>query len=505
MKKERLKSAIALMVLLITFLGACNKDEAVGLFLQQTSDELDFSWEGGEKGFAITTNGGSWTVSAPDADWITFDVTSGEGKGKRESVLVSVPLNRGEAREGNILIEAGGQQSEITVRQEDGRITFGEASLEVGTLYFGYDIESTYITIPYQRGIPGDELKFSVDITGEATHGIDPIVDFSVVLEEPSGEISIPLSGHPTSTGEIALTITLTDNVHGIVMPEPISTEIFDPNQPHPDAAAFVVSGWLAHPATSDANHEYIQFLALRDIDFAEENFAVITCNNAGQTNGVPPAQGWATGGARTYKFNITSGTVTKGEYFYVGGTSGRINGPNSAANSIPANKWVKQHAYKAQSGDDGIGNTVNNLLANSGLTYGVAVFRGTAVDHDTEPMDVVFLRNPQTDYTLFGPVNGENRGFRVTNTDYYTVTDVIKYINQYDALNTYYNVASIGGAGAAVSTVGQNNFLELRGVYDVTTATWTTARSRNIIGLTTGSVLSAIETANSTKVIPAP
>lgn len=485
------------MALLITFLTACNKDDAAALFLQQTSNELTFPWEGGEKGFAITTNGGAWTVSAPDANWITFDVTSGEGNGKRESVLANVAPNPGAIREGKILIQAGGQQSEIIVRQEDGRITLGEAFLKLGTFVLGRNIEDTYLTIPYQRGIPREQLRFSVNITGDAAGGMEPVVDFNVVLEDPSGEISIPLSGNPTTLGEAVFTISLIDNIHEIAVPSPISETVAKP-------ADFVISGWMAWPANTDANHEYIQFLALRDINFADENFAVITCNNAGQTNGVPPAEGWATGGPRTYKFNITSGTVAKGEYFYVGGTSGRINGPNSTANSIPAAKWAKQHAYNSQTGNDGIGNTTTNLLANSGLTYGVAVFRGTAVDHNTEPMDVVFLRNPETTYTLFGLVNGQNRGFRVTNTDYYTITDVIKYINQYDATNTYYNVASVGGAGTGPHP-GQNNFLELRGVYNVNTGRWATARSRDLITLTTSSVVSAIETANSTKMTPAP
>lgn len=514
MAKERLNSAVALLIFVITCLIGCDKDREVDLFLQHSSKELTFSWKGEEKGFSITTNGGPWTISSPNTDWITFDVTSGEGKGKRESILVIVPMNRGEARQGKILIRSGGKESEIIVRQEDGRLSFGELFLVEGTFYYAQDIKDTYIRIPYQKGVPGDRLLFSVEVIGPASDGIEPIVELPIELSDSSGEIVIPLSGRPRSTGEVTFKVSLKDNVFESPLPKPISTVILDPNQPHPDAAAFVISGWLAQPTTSDANYEYIQFLALRDINFSDENFAVITCNNAGQTNGEPPPQGWVSGTYandngivrnRTYKFNITSGTVKKGEYFYVGGTSGRINGPNSGANSIPATKWVRQHAYNSLPGDDDVGGMTTNLLANSGLTYGVAVFRGTTVVHDTEPMDVVFLRNPQTDYILFGPVNGEDRGFRVTNTDYYTVTETIRYINQYDALNKYYNVNSVGGAGSTVTNLGAGNFLELRGVYDVVTAKWTTARSRNVISLSSTSVVSAIETPNSTKMTPAP
>ncbi|MDR2282385.1 MAG: BACON domain-containing protein [Sphingobacterium sp.] len=505
MNKERIKSIATLIVIFIAFLTACKKDGNIAdLFLQQTPDELKFSWQGEEKGFAIRTNSGAWKVTATDAPWLTFDVTSGEGNGQRESILAKASINRGVEREGKILIQSGDQKREIMVKQEDGRISLGEASLAVKSFAIKQPIENVFLIFPYQKGTAGEELKFSVDFSGTGAQGLNPIKDYAVTLDGLTGEVKIPISGTPTAEGEIVMTIKLNE-IEASTMPNPVTAEVFDPNRPHPDAAAFVISGWLAYPNGSDANHEYIQFLALRDINFSNENFTVITCNNAGQTNGIPPADGWITGAVRTYKFNITSGFIRKGEYFYVGGTSEKINGPNSAAGSIPSNKWVKKHAYNTEPGDDGIGSTTTNLLANSGLTYGVAAFRGTNINHDTEPMDVVFLRNPETSYTLFGMVNGANRGFRVTNTDYYAVTGDIKYINQYNASNVYYNVASVGGAGATASTVGQNNFLELRGEYNVVTAKWSTSRTRNIISLTTSSVISAIETTNSTKMFPAP
>lgn len=525
MKKERLKSAIVLIALFLAFLTACKKDGGANdPFLQQTSDELYFDWEGGEKGFAITTNGGSWTVSAPDADWITFDVTAGEGKGTRESVLASVAPNRGDIREGKILIQAGGQRSEITVRQGDGRISFGEVSLDLAAFNLGESIEDAYLTFPYQRGIPGDELKFSVVITGDGSVGINPVVDFPMILEDPSGEISIPLSGNPTSTGEVIFTVTLTDNIHGITMPSPIFREVFDPNQPHPDALPFVISGYMQDPQGGDGNYEYVQLLALQDIVFnsGDNAYSIVFCNNAG-TTAVPgadqldrrqdfPADGWATGNytingtnvLRTYKINITSGTVSKGQYFYVGGINRKINGETSTG-EIPANRSIVARDYVSLDGDDGIGNANSGLLANSGLTSGIAVFKGTAVEHDTEPMDVIFIGGTPTSATasvgaLYGtrsydPFNGVTRGYRITNTDHYNTADG----NYFTQGNNTWRVAYPGSAAV------QGVFHELRGVYNVVTATWATPRSRNAITLSTGSAITAIETENSTKMFPAP
>ncbi|MDQ8006738.1 MAG: hypothetical protein REI64_18175, partial [Pedobacter sp.] len=82
-----------------------------------------------------------------------------------------------------------------------------------------------------------------------------------------------------------------------------------------------VISGYLANPTGSDKNQEYVQLLATEDIDFSKNNFALVVCKNGttvAPNPGEPAPQGWATGGDRTYKFNIVSGTVKKGEYFYV-------------------------------------------------------------------------------------------------------------------------------------------------------------------------------------------
>ncbi|NGM61582.1 hypothetical protein G5B30_06590 [Sphingobacterium sp. SGG-5] len=371
--------------------------------------------------------------------------------------------------------------------------------------------ESTFITTETALGftpaaVRGDNLsgnKALVSGTAQLT--------LSTRMDSPLADLAAPLTARFSGI--------ISNTTNGPVLYLRAETDMavvtdFPPLNPHPDAAAFVISGWMANPSGNDTeeingerlSHEYIQFLALRDIDFSQENFAVITCNNAGQTNGTPPAEGWVTGGSRTYKFNLTSGSVAKGQYFYLNGNSRKVNGSTSI-NTIPEEKSIVTHDYFSQSGYDGVGNATGGLLANSGLTFGVAAFKGTDVNHDTEPMDVVFLRNPDKTYTLFGQVNGADRGFRVTNTDYYVVTDVIKFINQYNSVDdaNYINVSSVGGAGSSVSNTGDNNFLEFRGEYDIYTATWKEARSRNLISLSTTSTITDIETANSTKMTPAP
>jgi hypothetical protein len=111
-----------------------------------------------------------------------------------------------------------------------------------------------------------------------------------------------------------------------------------------PKLSPVIITGYLVDPNGSDATYEYMQFLATRDINFAITPFSIYTTNNAGSTNPFP-VQGWNTGGARTYKFNLTSGTVLKGQYFYVGGTNKFINGANSTI-SVHLN-GCKRKLYK--------------------------------------------------------------------------------------------------------------------------------------------------------------
>ena len=82
-----------------------------------------------------------------------------------------------------------------------------------------------------------------------------------------------------------------------------------------------VITGYMADVSGSDNGYEYMQFMALKDIDFSAEPHCVIACRN----NAVNAA-GWVQGSYVTYKFNLVSGTVSQGEFFYVGGINKNIN-----------------------------------------------------------------------------------------------------------------------------------------------------------------------------------
>ncbi|HEY1111942.1 MAG TPA: DUF5689 domain-containing protein [Chitinophagaceae bacterium] len=245
-----------------------------------------------------------------------------------------------------------------------------------------------------------------------------------------------------------------------------------------PKIAPVVITGYLTDPTSTDANYEYIQLMATKNIDFAVTGFSVVTTNNAGAN--VPtgfPTNGWATGGQRTYKINLTSGTVSKGEYFYVGANK-NIWGANST--DISSSKWITK-MYATEDGD-GFGTKTTNLLANSGNAAGIAVFDKTVVDVESVPVDVIFFGGAGSIFTAGPPA----KGYRITNTDYYDVAHPSTQEEQ-----PFFMQGSNTGKLAFPTTA---NFSQLGGVYNRTTGRWTTARALKSVPLTATSTVVEIE-----------
>ncbi|MEO8173751.1 MAG: DUF5689 domain-containing protein [Sediminibacterium sp.] len=249
-----------------------------------------------------------------------------------------------------------------------------------------------------------------------------------------------------------------------------------------------IISGFISDVNGGDGNYEYVQFIATKDINFATTPYSVVFTNNANAS--VPtgyPASGWATGNMRTYKMNLTSGTVTKGSYFYVGGTAKLINGASST--SIASSNWIRSFNYTTTDGD-GFGLKTGGLLANSGNASGIAVFTGTSVTLTSVPVDVLFVGASGSIYTTTPSI----QGYRVGNNDWYDVTNPITlqeqpfYLSGSNKLAMTYTTADIG------------YFYSMGGEYNVTLGRWSKARSQTNVLLTKTSTLAEIENASSTK-----
>jgi hypothetical protein len=153
--------------------------------------------------------------------------------------------------------------------------------------------------------------------------------------------------------------------------------------------------------------YEYMQFMALKDIDFSKTPYCVVVANNR-----IVRKDGWAHGDNYTFKYNLTQGSVKKGEFFYVGSTANRLAGyyPTGLSADISSFNWIRK-IKEGDPGDDGMGDPMTSLLKNGGTNAdGVAIFKGTKVTSDSVPLDAFIWGDqvggayPGGDYGLQAP-----------------------------------------------------------------------------------------------------
>ncbi|MFA4866955.1 MAG: DUF5689 domain-containing protein [Pedobacter sp.] len=306
------------------------------------------------------------------------------------------------------------------------------------------------------------------------------------ILNDGLGDLQMQVNNTANFKSEL---LPWTANVKGIVIPTATGVSqiwprieadfeatsiIVDPNIPlGPNPA--IITGYFANPSGTDANYEYIQFMATQDLDFRQKPFSVYTSNNAGATGSDFPVNGWNRGGVRTYKFKLTKGTVAKGTFFYVGALK-QIAGQTST--DISNANWIVSKLYSNEDGDDGIGDKTSNLLANSGNAAGISIFATTDVSLFTVPSDVVFFGGNG------GDVYGAGVGYSISNNDMYNV---------YDG-TTYQPFFRQGKNTAKFVVAVDSQFSYLGGVYDATTKKWTTKRAHTTWPIAKNSPLSLIE-----------
>ena len=252
--------------------------------------------------------------------------------------------------------------------------------------------------------------------------------------------------------------------------------------------APVVITGFISDVAGGDGNYEYMQFMATRDIDFSVTPFSVVVTNNANASTPTGfPVNGWATGGMRTYKMNLTSGFAAKGTFFYVGGSAKLINGASST--NISSANWIRSYNYTTTDGD-GFGTRTGGLFANSGNASGFAIFEGTIVTASSIPVDVLFVATGGSIFTT----TPTPRGYRIANTDWYDIKNPVTLEDQ-----PFYRSGS-NTLSMTYTTADRGFFYMMGGEYNVTLGRWMKARTQTNVLLTKTSVLAEIEGEGSTK-----
>jgi len=223
-----------------------------------------------------------------------------------------------------------------------------------------------------------------------------------------------------------------------------------DSTRVYPVNAPFVISGFLANPNGWDqinpgigyfpsyldrpveGGFEYVQFMALQDIDFSKTPYsAVLMVGYEGRPGAT--ADGWTAGEFRTAKFNLTSGTAAAGTFFYVGSGEKLIDGfsPEGFSTDISNANWIRSTPWWFHDYDDEIGDPFSNGNIGHGLhswlddrtdagSDAIAVFKGTTVAPSSVPVDAVFLNEK-----IGGSLDqAHGYGFLVPDNDLYSAVD---------------------------------------------------------------------------------
>ena len=265
-------------------------------------------------------------------------------------------------------------------------------------------------------------------------------------------------------------------------------------------AQELLITGFQSDPKGGDGGYEYVQMLATKDIDFTVTPYSIVFNNNAGTASSATPLDaGWATGGQRTIKWNITTGSVQKGKFFYFGFQGKKING-SAGTYAFPATANWYQKTYSTTANNAGDGGLVRPSVygtsgpwANSGNACGVAIFKGTTVTEESTPEDVLFVATGGA-ATIYDPTKIPIWGYRICNNDWYSMYSIsIDAATYKPVLTPYLYYRSAGNTTnmaypvndkypTAATDAGLYNMMG--GTYNITLGRWTTARKQVVVEL---------------------
>lgn len=181
--------------------GCSSDDEA---FVLRSDNHVDLPYDTTSGTFTVCTNG-EWSVTS-DASWFTISPSQGTGDGTtREEVTVTPKQNTGAARTDSLYLIAAGKKLGIGINQAEGYLQVGTATF-TGVLRKDKTASGCNISIAYAKALVGQTYTATVTMTG-ATGGIT-VANYSYTIKTPTGTILIPVTGIPTTAGDITFTVS---------------------------------------------------------------------------------------------------------------------------------------------------------------------------------------------------------------------------------------------------------------------------------------------------------
>jgi len=333
---------------------------------------------------------------------------------------------------------------------------FDDSNAELGATEVVVQEDDTQNVLAWKLDVFVENYNFLVKLMDNRQH---PISGRKVSFFTTDLNPVLIAEGSTNSQGELTFSKTVVGSYRIVVYDETneaiFAEEVVAVNAAAPKSKTFVIqkifhngdmviTGYFPDPKGSDSpktgavsgagfehpgQYEYVQLMALRDIDFTKEPYSVVV------TNSSIPAH-WGMGlddptTKRVYQMNFETGSVKKGEFFYIGGSAGMIASywQDYGSPLFDEDKYWKvdyaaepggngNGAAKDGSGLMGNGSGAIGLLANSkGYPDGVAVFKGTHVDANSTPIDVIF-------YGTTMNFDLEVVKLRITDTDRYSTVN---------------------------------------------------------------------------------
>lgn len=378
-------------------------------------------------------------------------------------------------RKNGVLMITGVTESDISRK---GKGIVGINAINIAQLQANPEIYESTLTIFNMSGFnpspqPGDVISGAKKINdgfGDLILYTDP--DVSYADDAPYGlaaYVGIPFL---TSDGSVQLRTRNRDDMVDMGT----------------SAQDLIISGFQSDPRGGDGGYEYVQLLATKDINFATTPYSIVFNNNAGTASTATPLDaGWATGGQRTIKWNINSGSVQKGKFFYFGFQGKKING-SAGTHSFPsdANYYQKTFLTSGTNPNRGDGGLVrasafgtSGPFANSGNTCGVAIFKGTTITAASVPEDVLFIATGGN-LAVYNPNATPVVGYRICNNDWYSMYSIAIDPDTYKPVVVPYLYYRSPGNTTSMpypkTDVGE--FSMMGGVYNTTLGRWVSART---------------------------
>lgn len=215
---SKLTARLILLLISISTVFSCQKEGAQ--FLKRNTDHLSFGYNESSDHFTIRTTG-QWSIVIPEQfNWIKVSPQSGNGDGTAyQEVQVTCMNNPGEARQGIIYLQGGGQSDvPVHIDQENGVFEWlpydNGSKLGLQDQLIVNTPSTASIKIPYIKATGKEQVTVQVTFSGKGAAGLTTVTA-PLNLQAGDGFLQIPVSGTPTTQGEVNMTVTVDGNDFG--------------------------------------------------------------------------------------------------------------------------------------------------------------------------------------------------------------------------------------------------------------------------------------------------